>query len=148
MYNLNRIAWLLEFIHFDLPMELNITDPEVDDGLDPMYSQQVYAQKLAATHSAISLITRMDGSRPFTGRSFEVISLNRLLVQETCPAFHNYFEEGEHFLEFSDIDELSTIIEFLRSHPKMAQMVSFQGYQFYKERYSSKKLVEHIQTFL
>lgn len=147
-YNLNRISWLLEFIQRDLPVEIQITNPEIDDGLDPAYSQQMYAQEVAATHAAINLTTRTDGSRIVTGRSFEVISLNRLLIQESCPAFNRYFVEGEHFLEFSDIDELATIIEFLRSHPKTAHSLCSRGHRFYEDHYSCKKLVEHVQTLL
>ncbi len=147
-YNLNRIHWLLEFIHHRLPIEINISNPEIDDGLDPLQSQHLYAQKLAFTHAAINLTTRKDSSRPATGRSFEVVSLNRLLVQERCPVFHYYFLKGEHFFEFSDIEELCTIFDFLKSHPKTAQTICSLGHQFYKERYSCKKLVEHIQTFL
>ena len=148
MYNLNRISWLLEFIHHKLPVEIKITNPELDDGLDPANSQEIYARLVAATHAAISLTTRTDGSRIVTGRSLEVISLNRLLVQESCSVFNRYFVEGDHFLEFSDIDELATIIENLKSHPKTAQAICSQGYQFYDERYSCKKLVEHFQTLL
>ena len=147
-YNLNRIAWLLEFIHRNDPIELKITNPQVDDGFEPEYSQQLYAQETAATHAAINLTTRKDGSRIVTGRSFEVISLNRLLVQESCPVFNRYFIEGEHFLEFSNIDELGAIIDFLRLHPKTAQALCRHGHRFYDERYSCKKLVEHFQTLL
>ncbi|HCE66581.1 MAG: hypothetical protein A2X82_05830 [Geobacteraceae bacterium GWC2_55_20] len=147
-YNLNRIYWLLEIIHRNLPLKIKITNPEIDDGLDPASSQQMYAQVVAATHAAINLTTRTDGSRIVTGRSLEVISLNRLLIQENCPAFNRYFVEGEHFLEFSDTDELDTIIEFLGSHPKTAQKVCSLGHRFYLDRYSCKKLVEHFQTFL
>lgn len=147
-YSPNRIYWLLESMCRNLPIEINITNPAVDDGLDPLKSQHIYAEVLAATHTAINLTTRRDGSRPATGRAFEVLSLNRLLVQESCPVFHRYFVEGEHFLEFSDIDELCTIIEFLRSHPKTAQKICSQGHQYYRERYSCQKLAEHIQTFL
>jgi len=147
-YSPNRIYWLLESMCLNLPIEINITNPAIDDGLDPLYSQHIYAQVLAATHTAINLTTRRDGSRPATGRAFEVISLNRLLVQENCPVFHNYFVKGEHFLEFSDIEELCTIIEFLRSHPKTAHKICSQGHQFYRERYSCRKLAEHIQTLL
>jgi spore maturation protein CgeB len=74
--------------------------------------------------------------------------LYSVLVQESCPVFHRYFVEGEHFLEFSDCKELATIIEFLRLHPKTAHAVCSQGHRFYKEKYSCKKLVEHFQTFL
>jgi hypothetical protein len=147
-YNLNRISWLLEFIQHDLPVEIRITNPERDDGLEPDCSQQKYAQEVASTHAAINLTTRTDGSRIVTGRSFEVISLNRLLIQESCPAFNQYFVEGEHFLEFSDTAELATCIEFLRSHPKTAHKLSLRGHLFYGRHYSCKKLVEHFQTLL
>lgn len=147
-YNINRIYWILEFMHRNVPIEVNITHPLVDDGLEPDQSQQQYAQEVATTHAAINLISRGDGSRPATGRSFEVPSLNRLLIQESCPVFHRYFVEGEHFFEFSDIEQLSTIIEFLRSHPKTAQTICSQGHQFYREHYSCRKLVEHLQTIL
>jgi len=147
-YNLNRISWILGFIDRKLPIEINITDPTIDDGLDLSNSQHRYAQKLATTHASINLITRRDGARPPTGRSFEVISLHRLLVQESCPEFHSYFVKGDHFLEFSGIEELDMIIDFVRSHPKTAQRVCSQGFDFYKDRYSCNKLVEHIQTFL
>lgn len=147
-YNLNRISWVLEFIHHRLPIEITITNPEVDDGLDPADSQQIYSQTLAATHAAVNLTTRPDGSRIITGRALEIVSLNRLLIQESCPVFNRYFVEGEHFLEFSDIDGLRTITEFLRSHPKTAQKVCLQGYQYYKQHYSCNKLVEHFQTLI
>ena len=81
-------------------------------------------------------------------RPTEILSLNRLLIQENCPAFHSYYVEGEHFLEFSDIEGLSNIIDFLRSHPKVAQKICENGHRFYLERYSCRKLVEHIQTLL
>jgi hypothetical protein len=148
LYNLNRINWLLDLVQRNLPVKIKITTPEIDDGLDPLHSQHIYAQTVAETHGALNLTSRGDGSRPATGRSFEVMSLNRLLVQESCPVFHNYFVEGEHFFEFSDIEQLGSTLDFLRSHPKTAQAICTQGHQFYKEHYSCKKLVEHLQTIL
>lgn len=148
IYNLNRISWLLGFIHHNLPVAIRITDPEVDDGLDTAHSQLLYAREITSTHAAINLTTRTDGSRIVTGRSLEVISLNRLLVQEFCPVFNRYFVEGEHFLEFLDINELATIVEFLRSHPDTARTICSRGHGYYKENYSCEKLVQHFQTLL
>lgn len=148
MYNLNRISWILELIRNSLPINIKITSPDIDDGLDPLCSQDIYAQTVAATHAAINLTTRMDGSRPATGRSFEVLSLNRLLIQESCPVFHRYFVEGEHFFEFNDISKLAGIIESIKTSPETAKKVCAEGHQFYKEKYSCKKLVEHFQTHL
>lgn len=147
-YNLNRTYWILEAIRRDLPIEIQVTSPEVDDGLDRDESLQLYAQSLASTHASLNMTTRKDGSRIITGRSAEVISLNRLLVQESCPAFHRYYVDGEHFLEFSGIEGLCTIIEFLRAHPRVAQRICLQGHRFYQERYSCRKMVEHVQTLL
>jgi hypothetical protein len=147
-YNLNRIGWLLDLMHRRLPVDIKITSPDIDDGLDPGCSQHMYAQTIAATHAAINLTTRMDGSRPATGRSFEVISLNRLLIQENCPVFHRYFTEGEHFLEFADVSGLAEIIESIQLSPEKAKAICTAGHRFYGEKYSCKKLVEHFQTFL
>lgn len=147
-YNINRISWLLDFCYRNLPVEIKITNPKADDGLDHASSQRLYAMEVASTNAAINLTTRTDGTRIVTGRSIEVISLNRLLIQESCPVFNRYFVEGEHFLEFCDTDELAVTIEFLRSHPQTAQMLCSQGYIFYKEKYSCKKLVQHFQTLL
>jgi len=147
-YNLNRVYWILEAIRLNLPIEVLITNPGVDDGLDCESSLKLYIQKLTSSHASLNLATRKDGSRMLTGRAVEVISLNRLLLQEACPGLRYYYVEGEHFLEFQEIEGLCTIIEFLISHPKAAQTICAQGHQFYLERYSCKKMVEHIQTLL
>jgi hypothetical protein len=147
-YNVNRTFWILELLRCQKPVGINVTYPGIDDGLDHESSLQLYAQALAATQTSLNFITRKDGSRIITGRSIEIISLNRLLVQERCPAFGNYFADGEHFLEFETIDELVTCIDFLNTYPKVADDISSRGYHFYQERYSCRKLVEHIQTLL
>jgi hypothetical protein len=147
-YNLNRTYWILETIRRNQPVEIKVTNPGADDGLDCESSLHLYAQSLASTHASLNLSTRKDGSRILTGRAIEVISLNRLLIQERCPALQDYYVEGEHFIEFTDIEELCTVIEFLRAHPKVARKICSDGHQFYQERYSSRKLVEHIQTLI
>lgn len=147
-HNINRIYWILEIISRNLNVDINISQVSHDDHLDREASLNLYAQKLASTNASLNMITRCDGSRILTGRSIEVISLKRLLIQEKCPAFKYYFVEGEHFLEFSCIDELATIHDFLRAHPAAAKTISQRGYQYYHEKYSCKKMVEHIQTFL
>lgn len=148
IYNIHRVYWLLEMLLKDMPISIRVTDPEVDDGLDRSLSLLQYAKSLASSSASINFTTRCDGTRILTGRSVEVISLKRLLIQETCPVFHRYYIEGEHFLEFSDIDGLEVLIDFLSSHPKTAQLIAEQGYRFYQDRYSSKKMIEHLQTWL
>lgn len=148
VYNINRMYWILEAISRNLAIEINMSQGWHDDHLDRETSLNLYARKLASTHASLNMTTRRDGSRILTGRSIEVISLKRLLIQEYCPSFDHYFTEGEHFLEFSTIEELSTTIELLKSHPATAKTICQQGYQYYQERYSCKKMVEHVQTFL
>ena len=147
-FNINRMYWILEIISRNLPVDINVTNAFTDDQLDREASLNLYARKLASTSAALNLTTRKDGAQILTGRSIEIISLRRLLIQESCPPFHYYFNKGEHFLEFSDIEELSAIIEFLSAHPAVGKNISLQAWQFYQERYSCKKMVEHIQTYL
>jgi len=146
--NLPRVFWALESLRRKLPIKYIITEPGMDDGLSRGESLENYAKLLAGSHVGINYVNRQDGSRILTGRTLEIISLKRLLLQETCPAMHSYFKEGEHFLEFSDIDELDTAIEFLSTHTKTAKMIASEGFKYYMEHYSGKKFVEHFQTLL
>ncbi len=148
IYNINRAYWLIEILLKNMPISIHITDPTVDDGLDRATSQFQYAKLLSATNTSINFTTRFDGTRILTGRPVEVISLNRLLIQELCPVFHRYYVVGEHFLEFSDLEGLCETIDFLESNPKTAQIIAEQGHRFYQDRYSSQKMVEHLQTWL
>lgn len=147
-YNINRMYWMLNFIKHKMPVDIYITKPTIDDGLSRNESLLKYAQLLASTSCVINLSTRCDGSRIINGRTSEVFSINRLLIQEACPALRQYYVEGEHFLEFSEVDDLQTTVEFLRSHPQAGKTICTQGHQFYLERYSCRKMVEHIQTLL
>ena len=146
--NLTRVYWTLESLHRKLPINYIITDPGQDDGKECEESLNSYARLLSASHVNINYVTRLDGSQMLTGRTLETISLKRLLLQETLPTMNSYFVEGEHFLDFSDIEGLSTAIEFIRMHPKAAQMIAREGYEYYRQHYSSRKLVEHFQVML
>jgi hypothetical protein len=146
--NLPRIYWALESLSRKLPIQYLVSDPGRDDGMDSETSLYSYARLLAVSHVGVNYVKRLDGSRILTGRTLEVISLKRLLLQESCPAMNPYFIEGEHFLEFSDIESLCTAVEFIGMHPKTAQMIAQEGHDYYLQHYSSKKLVEHFQVLL
>ncbi len=146
--NLPRVYWALESLHRKLPISYVITDPGKDDGMDLETSLSLYATLLAASHVNVNYVRRLDGSHMLTGRTIETISLKRLLLQESCPSMNAYFTKGDHFLEFSDIESLGSAIEFIRSHPKEAQMIASEGYEYYNQHYSARKLVEHFQVML
>jgi spore maturation protein CgeB len=145
---LPRVYWALESLSRKLPIDYVITDPGRDDGMDQETSLYSYARLLAASHVGVNYVKRLDSSRILTGRTIEIVSLKRLLLQEACPAMAQYFIEGEHYLEFSDIESLCTAVEFIRAHPKTAQMIARDGHDYYLQHYSSKKLVEHFQVLL
>lgn len=146
--NLHRMYWCLESLHRKLPIRYTITIPGRDDGMGREASLLNYATLLSASHVGINYVKRFDGTRILTGRTIELISLKRLLLQETCPAMKSYFVEGEHFLEFSDMNGLCNAIDFIRTHPKTAQFIAREGHEYYLQHYSCKKLVEHFQTCL
>lgn len=147
-YNFNRIYWILELFSRSIPVKIYLTEPSIDDGLGVEESLTNYAMLLASTNASVNFTTRPGGDRIMTGRSSEVISLARLLLQESCPVFNCYYVEGEHFFEFTNFEGLVSLIDFLKSHPKTAQLVCKNGHDFYLSRYSSRKLVQHLQTWL
>lgn len=146
--NLPRIYWALESLHRKLPIQYSVTEPGRDDGMDQETSLNSYARLLAASHVGVNYVKRLDGTRILTGRTLEIVSLKRLLLQEACPAMKPYFVEGEHYLEFSDIDGLCTAVEFISMHPKAAQLIAREGHEYYMRHYSGRKLVEHFQVLL
>ena len=146
--NLPRIYWALESLRRKLPIHYSVTDPGRDDGMDQEASLNSYAKLLAASHVGVNYVKRLDGTRILTGRTLEIVSLKRLLLQEACPAMNPYFVEGEHYLEFSDIDGLCIAVEFIAMHPKSAQLIAQEGHEYYMQHYSGRKLVEHFQVLL
>lgn len=146
--NLPRIYWALESLHRKLPIKYDITEPGRDDGMSREASLNSYAKLLASSHVGVNFVKRLDGTRILTGRTLEIVSLKRLLLQERCPAMNSYFVEGEHYLDFSDIDGLCTAIEFIEGHPKTARLIAREGHDYYMQHYSGRKLVEHFQVLL
>ncbi|MEO5340292.1 MAG: glycosyltransferase [Magnetococcus sp. MYC-9] len=154
-----RVLWLAAAGHVGLPVT-----QEVNQFLDtnditrydpsPAYRRWLlddyatYMRKYTDATCCLSVLMFGNMARYLTGRSFEVLLSGALLVQEYSPLMHNHFIPGEHYLEFTTIAELVSIVHFMREHPEEAEEVRRRGHAFACERYNDVRIVGQIDKLL
>ncbi len=92
--------------------------------------------------------SEQNNARICTGRTFEVIELGRLLLQEYAPEIRRYYVRDEHFYEFNGYEDLMKLLDRVRSNPREAQECAELASKFHEERYSSESVVKHFATFI
>ncbi|MBF0416731.1 MAG: DUF563 domain-containing protein [Magnetococcales bacterium] len=87
-------------------------------------------------------------SAPATDWCFEVMRGGGLVVHEATPNMHACFVPGEHYLEFSTLNELRGIAQFLVAHRDEAEEIRSKGTTFARENYAEEKIIHRLDTFL
>lgn len=159
--NWTRLFWHATTQHMGLPIRwilnaFSYTDPVFSRSPAEHYSN--YRSKMEEATCCLSLgalsvdsIIGQEGLRPdsiLTGRSFESTLSGALLIQELSSNMDLYFVAGDHYLEFSSLTELASIIRFITEHREEAEAVRRCGHAFAHEHYSSEKIVGYIDKFL
>ena len=144
--NYTRIFWILalcgdrRFV-FDISSHSSSTLSAYDDYVN-------YLNRLSKYSYGVNFSTRTDGSRCITGRSFEIPIIGRLLVQEKCPDLQYYFEPGTHYYDFDSLESLVHVFDKVTSDPHSAKKIAEEGHRFWKDKYSDKKLVSHLERLI
>ncbi len=143
----HRAFWLAAIEQMGLPIRFRLSTHQ-EDGLSPLDSFALYMQDLAEATCCLNLSMRFDQSHVVTFRSFEVILSGALLVQEATPEMDHYFVEGEHYLAFSTLAELASVVRFITDHPEEAEAIRRCGNAFAREHYSDEKIIGHLDRRL
>jgi hypothetical protein len=146
-FNFSRLYWVLHLQGYPDLFSIDVSQM-VNDGLDVEVSLAAYIARLGRTIACLSLTKRSSGAHIITGRTFDVLSLGRLLVQERCEDMLSYFDREQHFCEFETVDDLLTIAEEVRSNSRRMQEIAESGARFFEERYSDRAAVQHLTTLL
>ena len=148
-WNWHRAFWLSVAKHLHMPIKKSLST-HVYDGLPPLESYALYMRRLTESACCLNFTMRpnVDHTCIITGRSFEVILGGSLLVQETAPDMHNFFVAGEHYLEFSSLAELSSVVDFIRENREEAEEIRRRGNAFAREHYSDEKLIGYLDKAL
>jgi hypothetical protein len=145
-YNLHRYYWVLAASLLDEPIPCEVTS-HVDDALPAEASLARYIERLSASYAALGFTMRRGGGWTVVGRTFDCLRLGQLLVQEYCPDIRHYVVPGEHFLEFERLGELEEIWARLRRGGDF-EKIRRAGVAFFNDRYSDRRIVRHLCTYL
>ncbi|MBF0162871.1 MAG: glycosyltransferase family 1 protein [Magnetococcales bacterium] len=154
-----RLFWLAVADRAGLPIAREINqflDANDSSRYDPspQYSRWLledyatYIRKYTDATCCLSILTFGNMVRYLTGRSFEVLLSGALLVQEYSPLMHNHFIPGEHYLEFTTIAELTSIMRFINERPEEAEEVRRRGHAFARARYNDERIIGQIDYLL
>ena len=139
--------WLSAAEHLNLPIKNNWEALCSNSSL-PIESTTLSMQNLAEATCCLNLATQLDKPCPVTDRCFKIILSGSLLVQESSADMQRYFVPGEHYLEFSTLAELSSIVQFIQENREEAEEIRQRGHRFAMERYSDEKLMGQLDRFL
>ena len=90
---------------------------------------------------------RADKRVSMVGRTSDALRLRQLLVQERSAEVGFYLRAGEHFLDFSSLDELEDICETLDMKNSRYENIRINGARHFEQNYSDQAIVRHIATW-
>lgn len=86
------------------------------------------------------------------GRVYETLACKTLLLEFKNPSTSRLFTPGYDYIEFSTMEELISAIKYYSENEEERKKIAQQGYNTYKEKYSSKifwqKILDKANEFL
>ncbi len=153
--NWMRLAWATVITHTGLPCEQILGAFSYDLPLfksSPLEYYSSYRKRMEEATCCLSTsrtgMFSVNEDGIVNSRCFEVLLSGALLVQEICPDLDQYFIAGEHYLEFSTLAELSSVVRFITEHREEAEEVRRCGHAFAYEHYRDEKLIGYMDRFL
>ena len=142
-----RLLWFIEKSK-KIGVEFDLSNYKARSTYHEYDSYISYLGRLRQCKAVINFSTRNDMSRGYTGRSAETIAMRQPLLQEYCPAFNILYKPGEHFLQFSNIKDFDNIYAQVMSSEFVSREIAESAYSFFQERYSDRRLLEHLTAAL
>lgn len=143
----HRAFWLAGMKQLGLPFQSRISSHE-DDGLSVLESFAGYMRHLADSTCCLNFSMRANQDYVVTFRTFEVILSGALLLQEETPEMDAYFVAGDHYLPFSTLAELASVIRFITEHREEAEEIRRCGHNFARERYCDDNIIGYLDRRL
>ncbi|MBF0399729.1 MAG: glycosyltransferase family 1 protein [Magnetococcales bacterium] len=143
----HRAFWLAGIERLGLPIQSKISS-HMDDGLSPLDSFALYMRGLTDATCCLNFSMRSNQDHVVTFRSFEVVLSGALLIQEATPEMDAYFVAGDHYLPFSTLAELASVIRFITEQREEAEEIRRCGNAFARERYSDEKIIGYLDRRL
>jgi len=145
-FNFLRYFWVIGALGLKTAPKIMITN-HYPDQKDVLSSLHDYVSKLASTYACLNFVRRADKRVSMVGRTSDALRLRQLLVQERSAEVGFYLRAGEHFLDFSSLDELENICETLDMKNSRYENIRINGARHFEQNYSDQAIVRHIATW-
>lgn len=139
--------WLSAAAQMGLPIQKNMAAHYADGPL-PTQPHEHTTQEIIKATCCLHLSSHPDMACPVTHRCFETLLSGSLLIQEASSHMDRYFVAGEHYLEFSNLAELSSIVRFITENQEEAEKIRRQGQAFAHQHYGETTLIGYLDHFL
>jgi hypothetical protein len=146
-YNASRAFWLKRARDENLPITIMHTNHS-DDGRPPLESYRRYFETFLSVERILNFSMRQDGTKIVTGRTWEAVFAGACLIQESSPNIDYYLQAGQHYLSFSNFDELRDIVMTLDHDPDIGRAIARAGQEFFLQRFDDPHLVRHFEQRL
>ncbi|MBF0162626.1 MAG: DUF563 domain-containing protein [Magnetococcales bacterium] len=143
-----RGFWLQATAQVGLPVQQQTKEgfaPDKEWQLDA-YRHHRQAEAWAPCH--LQLAGDPHRAASVTDDVLDLLLAGSLLVREASPHMRRYFTPGEHYLEFSSLVELATLVRFIEQHREAAEGIRRAGQAFAQARYSDAAWVGALERFL
>jgi spore maturation protein CgeB len=111
-------------------------------------SPEGYASLIRRSKININFSKNMDGYSQCKGRVFEALASKTLLLEEDNYSTPAFFDPMREYRQFTDIESLIKQIEFYTKNPDMAEMIAQNGYNKYKNNWTSQHFWDRIKDKL
>ena len=147
-FNWTRAVWLAQ------ARMVGRVDIQVDrsthqeEGLSPMDSYRAFMARLAGHYASVNFSLRRTMQRTVTGRTFEVLASDGLLIQEQTPDLDYYMVAGRDYLRFETFEDLVGIADFLRNFPDQAEQIRLNGSRLMHSVYDDISTIGYLDEFI
>ncbi len=145
-YNFFRYFWVVGALAGAHPPTIEVTNHGVDN-LSIADSLDHYVKRLGSSHACLNFIRRASGETSMVGRTSDALCLQQLLVQEASIEVRPYLTPGEHFLQFSTLEELDGICERLMINRQAFEGIRQSGADYFARYYSDNAVLRHMATW-
>lgn len=146
-FNFLRYFWVIGALGLNTAPKIMVTN-HYPDQKDVVSSLHEYVSKLASTYACLNFVRRADKRVSMVGRTSDALRLRQLLVQERSAEVGYYLRAGDHFLDFSNLDELENICETLGKKESNYEDIRINGSRYFEQNYSDQAIVRHIATWV
>ena len=138
-YNSPRGIWLTLIKELGIPCQLFLSK-HTTSGSSAGVTPEEYATFMSRLRISVNFSARATGEKIMTGRAWESIIAQSLLLEEDNDEIRRFFVPFVHYVPFKNISELQSYIRFFDRHEDARQAITNRAYAWFLRHYSKERI--------